>query len=267
VSDSERMAREVFLASSETDRSGGPREYRTAILTAVVVALSLLLGWMVGRAGWNMAVNQGEKQGPESREKAQPATQMPQQPVPSPPPDEELPKVVDQNHAATTGPNAPASASASSGPKSKTASVQPDGALVMYERGRKVYRAAPTSHAASQSGKSADSSSAEAPEITPSPAGSTLNKKSIPVKDGYVTFRLVPQYPEEARRQRIQGPVVLSVLVGTDGSVQQVKLVTGDARLAPAAADAVRQWRFKPHSSHGKPADFETRITVNFSLP
>jgi protein TonB len=263
VSDSERMAREIFLASSETDKSGGPREYRTAILTAVVVALSLLLGWMVGRAGWNMAVNQGEKPGPESREKAQPATQMPQQSVPSPPPDEELP---DQNHS-TTASNAPASGSGSSSPKSKTASVQPDGALVMYERGRKVFQATPPSHAASQSGKSTDSASAEAPEITSSPAGSTLNKKSIPVKDGYVIFRLVPQYPEEARRQRIQGPVVLSVLVRADGSVQEVKLVTGDARLAPVAADAVRQWRFKPHSSHGKPADFETRITVNFSLP
>jgi TonB family protein len=264
VSDSERMAREVFLASSETDRSGGPREYRTAILTAVVVALSLLLGWMIGRSGWNMAVNQGEKRSPENLEETHSATQMPQQPVPSPPPDEELPKVVDQNHA-TTAPNAPASGSASSSPKSKIASVQPDGALVMYERGRKVYQAAPNSHAASQSGKSVDSSSAEAPEITSS-STSALNKKGIPI-NGYVTFRVVPQYPEEARRQRIQGPVVLSVLVGPDGSVQEVKLVTGDARLAPAAADAVRQWRFKPHSSQGKPADFETRITVNFSLP
>jgi len=65
----------------------------------------------------------------------------------------------------------------------------------------------------------------------------------------------------------VQGPVVLSVLVDTDGMVEQVHVVSGEPQLAGAAEDAVRQWRFQPYLSHGQAAEFETRVTVNFALP
>jgi TonB family protein len=82
-----------------------------------------------------------------------------------------------------------------------------------------------------------------------------------------VLERVEPQYPDAAREQRLQGPVVLNVLVGVDGQVRELKVVSGDSVLAKAATDAVRQWRFRPHRTNDVPVEFETRITVNFSLP
>jgi protein TonB len=82
-----------------------------------------------------------------------------------------------------------------------------------------------------------------------------------------VLERVEPQYPEVALQRRIQGPVELKVLVGTDGLVRKLTTIGGDPLLVGAATDAVRQWRFKPHELNGKVVEFETRVTVNFALP
>jgi protein TonB len=82
-----------------------------------------------------------------------------------------------------------------------------------------------------------------------------------------VEHRVEPNYPAQALSQRLEGPVVLQVWVAKDGTVRDVKLVRGYFALARAASDAVRQWRFKPYSSNGKPVDFETIVTVNFKYP
>jgi TonB family protein len=60
---------------------------------------------------------------------------------------------------------------------------------------------------------------------------------------------------------------VLDTLVGRDGSVQEVKVISGDPELVQAAVTAVKQWRFQPPALEGNSGEFETRITVNFSLP
>ena len=59
----------------------------------------------------------------------------------------------------------------------------------------------------------------------------------------------------------------LEALVGKDGSVQQLKLVSGDPQLAAAAADAIRQWRFRPYQSDGQVVEFSTDVSVDFRLP
>jgi protein TonB len=82
-----------------------------------------------------------------------------------------------------------------------------------------------------------------------------------------VVQRVEPEYPEEARRQRIQGAVVLEVRIGRDGAIQGVKLVSGQPALANAAIVAVKQWRFKPRVVRGQPVEMQTRITLNFRLP
>ena len=74
-------------------------------------------------------------------------------------------------------------------------------------------------------------------------------------------------YPEEARQRNIHGPVVLDALVGSDGAVRELKVISGDPVLAKAATEAVRQWRFRPHRQAGRLVEFETQITVNFALP
>jgi TonB family protein len=146
----------------------------------------------------------------------------------------------------STHPSSPA-------PKSKVEVAQPEASLVMYEHGKVVFRGTP-SEVTSQVAVTGDSNAPEAADL-PRPA-----------TNSYVLTRVVPTYPEEARQQRVQGPVVMNVLVGTDGSVQNVEVVSGDPRLAQAAVDSVRQWRFRPHNLKSNPVEFETRITVNFSL-
>jgi protein TonB len=82
-----------------------------------------------------------------------------------------------------------------------------------------------------------------------------------------VVDRVEPEYPDTAKAHHIQGIVVLDVLVGGDGRVQRLSPVRGYPRLAAAAADAVRQWRFEPMIRNGRPASFETNITLTFALP
>jgi len=256
VMDSEQMAGEIFLGTAQEGFAGRRRDYRTGTLTAGVITLSLLLGWMVGRAGWNMAVNGAQSQSTEVPEEALAATQYS---PPVPPRAEELPNLAAPTHTTRISPP-PSSPT----PKSKIESVQPDGSLVMYEHGKVIFRAMP-SQVTSSSAKNAGAVQAEVKGESDSPAAPDQNLLSA--TNGYVVTRVVPRYPEEARQQRVQGPVVLNAVVGIDGSVQGIKVISGDPQLVQAAADAVRQWRFQPHLLKRKPAEFETRITVNFSLP
>lgn len=255
VVDSEQVAREIFLGSAQEGFAGRRRDYRTGTLTAGVIALSLLLGWMVGRAGWNMAVNQAQSQSPEVPEEVLASTHYS---PPVPPRAEGLPNLAPPR---TTPISPPPSNPA---PTSKIESVRPDGSLVMYEHGKVIFRAAP-SQVTSPSVKSVEVVQAEVKGESDSPA--LPDQNLLPATNGYVVTRVVPRYPEEARQQHIQGPVVLNAVVGIDGSVHGIKVISGDPQLVQAAADAVRQWRFQPHLLKGKPAEFETRITVNFSFP
>jgi periplasmic protein TonB len=75
-----------------------------------------------------------------------------------------------------------------------------------------------------------------------------------------------PQYPPEAGRARLEGPVVLMAVIGQDGSVKDVRVESGLPILAQAAIDAVRQWRYKPYLIDGEPVEVDSRITINFTL-
>jgi periplasmic protein TonB len=77
---------------------------------------------------------------------------------------------------------------------------------------------------------------------------------------------VAPQYPPEAGRARIEGTVVLLALIGTDGSVKDLRLESGLPMLAQAAIDAVKQWRYKPYMIDGEPVEVDSRITINFKL-
>ena len=79
--------------------------------------------------------------------------------------------------------------------------------------------------------------------------------------------KVQPVYPAEARRMHVQGSVVIDAMVTAQGQVDELKLVSGDPRLAPAAMEAVRKWRYTPYSLNGKPIPKETRITISFIAP
>lgn len=75
-----------------------------------------------------------------------------------------------------------------------------------------------------------------------------------------------PDYPESAQRAGMQGIVVLDAVVSEDGSITQLKPVSGPEPLTLAATDAVRWWRYEPYLVNGQPVPVETTITVNFRL-
>ena len=79
--------------------------------------------------------------------------------------------------------------------------------------------------------------------------------------------RTEPQYPSEAQAAHLTGEVVLEVLVGADGAMVSSRPVSGDPLLAAAAAEAVRAWRYEPYRIQGRPAEFQTDVTLKFSLP
>src|SRR5579863_10218063 len=86
------------------------------------------------------------------------------------------------------------------------------------------------------------------------------------VSQGLLIHRVQPMYPPLARQARIQGTVVLQAEISKDGSIENLRLISGHPMLAPSAIEAVRQWRYKPYFLNGEPVAVETQITVNFTL-
>jgi TonB family protein len=75
-----------------------------------------------------------------------------------------------------------------------------------------------------------------------------------------------PNYPLLARQMKVQGSVVLQALIGKDGIIQNLRVVSGPHILAGAAEDAVRQWHFKPHFEGSEAVETQAKITVNFTI-
>jgi protein TonB len=86
------------------------------------------------------------------------------------------------------------------------------------------------------------------------------------VSQGLLIHRVQPMYPPLARQARIQGTVVLQAEISKDGTIENLRLISGHPMLAPSAIEAVRQWRYKPYFLNGEPVAVETQITVNFTL-
>jgi periplasmic protein TonB len=76
-----------------------------------------------------------------------------------------------------------------------------------------------------------------------------------------------PEYPAAAKASGQRGSVVLQVVIGPDGSVQDAKFIQGSFIFARAAIDAVKQWHFKPYSMNGQPVSVQSVITLNFQPP
>jgi protein TonB len=75
-----------------------------------------------------------------------------------------------------------------------------------------------------------------------------------------------PVYPEEARSTRISGTVRLHVIIGREGRMKSLEIISGHPLLQQAALDAVRQWTYRPTLLNGEPVEIDTTIDVIFSL-
>jgi TonB family C-terminal domain len=75
-----------------------------------------------------------------------------------------------------------------------------------------------------------------------------------------------PAYPVLAQHMNVQGSVILQAIIGADGMVENLKVLSGPAILASAAQQAVREWRFKPIYQNGQAVESKAKITVNFTI-
>jgi protein TonB len=105
---------------------------------------------------------------------------------------------------------------------------------------------------------------AVAPPVTPSITKPRLRISTI--DEGLLLHRVTPVYPVLAKQARIQGPVVMRAIVGRDGRIQNLQIVSGHPMLTKAAIEAVQQWRYRPYLLNNEPVEVETQITVNFVL-
>jgi protein TonB len=83
---------------------------------------------------------------------------------------------------------------------------------------------------------------------------------------GLAVSKVPPQYPADAKEQHIQGVVLLEAVIGKEGNVESIQLITGHPKLAPAAIEAVKQWKYRPYLLSGAPVEVETQVQVNFTL-
>jgi protein TonB len=78
--------------------------------------------------------------------------------------------------------------------------------------------------------------------------------------------KVTPTYPPLAKQARISGQVRFTAIIGKDGTIQNLQLVSGHPLLVAAAQDAVKQWIYKPTLLNNEPVEVITQIDVNFSL-
>ncbi len=75
-----------------------------------------------------------------------------------------------------------------------------------------------------------------------------------------------PVYPPEAKAARIEGTVSLGALIGLDGHIASLNVISGPPELVPSALEAVKQWIYKPTLLNGNPVEVLTTIDVNYTL-
>ena len=76
----------------------------------------------------------------------------------------------------------------------------------------------------------------------------------------------VPAYPEVAKADRVEGPVVMQAIITKNGTVGHLHVLQGDPMLRSAASEAVSKWRYRPYTVNGKPVEVATTVTVDFKL-
>ncbi len=104
------------------------------------------------------------------------------------------------------------------------------------------------------------------PVAVPKIATPTRVRVSSGVSSGLLIRKVNPTYPPLARQARIQGVVILQAQISKDGSIQNLQLISGHPMLAPAAIEAVKQWKYKPYLLNGEPVEVDTQVQVNFTL-
>jgi periplasmic protein TonB len=104
------------------------------------------------------------------------------------------------------------------------------------------------------------------PVAVPKVATPQRVRVSSGVVSGLLVRKVQPNYPPLARQARIQGVVVLRAEISKEGNITNLQLISGHPMLAPAAIEAVKQWKYRPYLLNGEPVEVDTEVQVNFTL-
>jgi TonB family protein len=108
--------------------------------------------------------------------------------------------------------------------------------------------------------------SAEKPSDSAGVIAAAGRVRLSPSAAGIVSRSVEPDYPLLAKQMKVEGAVVLNALIGRDGNIQKLQVLSGPTILSSAAREAVQQWRFRPYLQSGQAVETESRITVNFTI-
>jgi TonB family protein len=270
-----------FVAASPLPARRSPSEAWTLVLGSLAILAIIAVSFLIGsRVGWlRSAASHAQATNP----------------IPS---ETSILRVQAKSCGGTAGPGCPAEQSSAaptaawSGKASRKAATRTSPAadeLVVYEKGKVIFRMKPPpakrqakADSTRQDGDSVVEASSTSRITTTKTATTksattkiattkTAPAQSVWLSPAHAETRLLrrtePQYPSAALASRRAGNVVLEVQVAEDGSVSSIRTLSGDPVLAAAATEAVRNWRYQPYRQHDHPAQFQTDVTLSFSLP
>ena len=265
-----------FVAASPRPARRSPSEAWTLVLGSLAILATIAVSFLIGsRVGWlRSAASHAQATNP----------------IPS---GTSILRAQAKSCLGTAGPGCPAEQSSAaptaalSGKASGKAATRPSPAadeLVVYEKGKVIFRVKPApakrqakADSTRQDGDSVvEASSTSRIATTKLATTKTATTKIAPAQSVWLSpahaetrllRRTEPQYPHAALASHRAGNVVLEVQVAEDGSVSSIRTLSGDPLLAAAATEAVRNWRYQPYRQHDQPAQFQTDVTLSFSLP
>jgi len=109
-------------------------------------------------------------------------------------------------------------------------------------------------------------SSAPPPPPPPKPVAPKRIRVGGQVEGARLIFGPKPEYPPLAKMARIQGEVRLDAIISKDGTIQDLKVISGHPLLVSSAMAAVQRWRYQPTLLNGEAVEVATEIDVNFTL-
>jgi TonB family protein len=188
------------------------------------------------------------------------------------------PQSADLRTRTSAAPQAGTSISTQSAPNASEKSADAPAGLVHGESAQTISPDSDNELAASQSTNTSalTASSAADPQAAngqaTAPGASAESREPVGASTGAIApsqlIRSVPPvYPPAARSQHIEGDVHLRLVIGKDGAVQSVGLISGPPSLAPAAIDAARQFLYKPALLNGEPIETVQTVAISFKLP
>lgn len=265
---------ELIMDSSADDsptplpRQAQPYESWTLILGGLGILAAAVVSFMIGsRIGWITASRTPSSNSP-------PVSSASSPPVASA-------KSSAIAHSSNSTPTKRAPKTSENSPNAAAAGFS-DG-LVVYEKGKVIFRVAPAPAAngarspaqPSSADRAHDSATSQASSRVTAPVAPASSKGVTPhviwlaptQAEGRLLNRVEPEYPAEALAAHRAGEVTLEIQVAEDGSVSSVRSLTGDPLLAAAAAQAVLSWRYRPYLQNDHPAPFQTDVTLTFALP